>query len=305
MIGSKNSCLSAKISRAKAGVGKRPRFATLHRRANRWPGRPCKAGRFAYLALKLFSADWLPGSLRVCTKNLTSLQRSCFFKRPKEKYELLGLTSRMSADDKIDIIINPPEGRGQASELLEEPRSRDEDLARLRRELQSRDDELALSRALVTRIYSSWSWRVTLPLRFVRQIAGTIRRQSVRLADGLGGGRLFGHIVFGDGTKSEAREARLPLPSRATSKELETEIQLLQRSGLFDEQFYRQANPDVAAVEISPLAHYLSIGAFEGRRPNRLFDSAYYLRTYSDVAEAGSKSRPALLPEWRPRRAQS
>ena len=198
----------------------------------------------------------------------------------------------MSADDKIDIIINPPEGRGQASELLEEPRSRDEDLARLRRELQSRDDELALSRALVTRIYSSWSWRVTLPLRFVRQIAGTIRRQSVRLADGLGRGRLFAHTVFGDGTKSKAREARLPLPSRATSKELETEIQLLQRSGLFDEQFYRQANPDVAAVGISPLAHYLSIGAFEGRRPNRLFDSAYYLRTYSDVAEAGVN--PAL-----------
>jgi len=56
------------------------------------------------------------------------------------------------------------------------------------------------------------------------------------------------------------------------------------RSGLFDEQYYCEANPNVGTGEISPLAHYLSVGAFEGRRPNRLFDSAYYLSTYPDVA---------------------
>jgi len=98
--------------------------------------------------------------------------------------------------------------------------------------------------------------------------------------------------------------ARLPLPHKpavrpvaaprqAAATESETELQILQRRGLFDEQFYCEANPDnpdVATREISPLEHYLSVGVFEGRRPNRLFDSAYYLSTYADVAKAGVNS---------------
>jgi hypothetical protein len=168
--------------------------------------------------------------------------------------------------------------------------------------LQSRQDELSQSRALIARIYSSRSWRLTLPLRFLRQIADAIRRRNVRLADRLSVGGLHSRPVSSDATNSEAR-AHLPLPfeaaerldaepPRASLTEAETEMQVLQRSGLFDEQFYCAANPDVAAGEISPLEHYLTFGAFEGRRPNRLFDSAYYLGTYPDVVKAGVN--PAL-----------
>ena len=156
-------------------------------------------------------------------------------------------------------------------------------LSQLSSELQSRDDELARSRALVAAIYSSGSWRVTVPLRFLREIAVAIGHRSIRLADRLG---VRGWL------------ARLPLPHKpavrpdagppqAAATESETELQILQRSGLFDEQFYCEANPDVATAEISPSEHYLSVGGFEGRRPNRLFDSAYYLSTYADVAKAG------------------
>jgi hypothetical protein len=176
-------------------------------------------------------------------------------------------------------------------------------LSQLSRELQSRDEELAQSRALLAKIYSSGSWRLTLPFRFLRQIAGAIRRRSVLLAERLGVDGLFGHPVFSDGTNSEARKARLPLPLKAAkgpdampprtaSTEPESEMQVLQRSGLFDEQFYCEANPDVGSDGISPLKHYFSVGGFEGRRPNRLFDSAYYLSTYPDVAKAGVN--PAL-----------
>jgi SAM-dependent methyltransferase len=176
-------------------------------------------------------------------------------------------------------------------------------LSQLSRELQSRDDELARSRALVAQIYGSASWRITLPLRFLRQIAEAIRRRSALLAERLGVGGLLGRPVFSYGTNSKAREARLPLPleadkrlhatpPQAASTEPESEMQVLQRSGLFDEQFYCEANPDVGTGVISPLEHYLSVGGFEGRRPNRLFDSAYYLGTYSDVAKAGVN--PAL-----------
>ncbi|HEV3210040.1 MAG TPA: hypothetical protein VGY91_07220, partial [Chthoniobacterales bacterium] len=59
-------------------------------------------------------------------------------------------------------------------------------LSQLSRELQSRDEELAQSRALLAKIYSSGSWRLTLPFRFLRQIAGAIRRRSVLLAERLG-----------------------------------------------------------------------------------------------------------------------
>ena len=217
---------------------------------------------------------------------------------PSEPLELAGLQQQLefaaaTRDELQDEL------RNRESELSEVSRR----LSELSRELQSREDELAQLRALVARIYSSASWRITLPLRFLRQIASAIRRRGVLLAERLGVGGLFGHPVFRDGTNSEVRKARLQLPPeaakrpdaappRGASTEPKTEMQVLQRSGLFDEQFYREANPDVGTGEISPLEHYLSVGGFEGRRPNRLFDSAYYLSTYSDVAKAGVN--PAL-----------
>jgi glycosyltransferase involved in cell wall biosynthesis len=72
----------------------------------------------------------------------------------------------------------------------------------------------------------------------------------------------------------------------------ETPFQVLQRSGLFDDRFYIESNPDVAAAEISPLEHFFYVGAFEGRRPNPLFDPAYYLATYPEVGKA--EVNPAL-----------
>ena len=37
----------------------------------------------------------------------------------------------------------------------------------------------------------------------------------------------------------------------------------------------------------NPLAHFLESGAMQGRRPNPLFDTAWYLKQYPDVAESG------------------
>src|SRR4029079_14073854 len=46
----------------------------------------------------------------------------------------------------------------------------------------------------------------------------------------------------------------------------------------FDESFYRERNPDVAAAGIDPLAHYMHLGWREGRDPSPLFDTNFYLR---------------------------
>jgi hypothetical protein len=66
----------------------------------------------------------------------------------------------------------------------------------------------------------------------------------------------------------------------------------LAASGLFDEKFYREQNPDVAKAGQNPLLHFLLHGAGEGRDPSPLFDLSWYLAAYPDVAAA--KINPLL-----------
>jgi hypothetical protein len=42
---------------------------------------------------------------------------------------------------------------------------------------------------------------------------------------------------------------------------------------LFDADFYLSLSPDVRHAGIDPLAHFLSSGATESRRPHPLFDT--------------------------------
>jgi GT2 family glycosyltransferase/glycosyltransferase involved in cell wall biosynthesis len=56
---------------------------------------------------------------------------------------------------------------------------------------------------------------------------------------------------------------------------------------LFDSAWYLKTYPDVAAAGVNPLMHYLASGGVTGRNPSPLFDSAWYLKTYPDVAAAG------------------
>jgi hypothetical protein len=66
----------------------------------------------------------------------------------------------------------------------------------------------------------------------------------------------------------------------------------LAASGLFDEKFYLEQNPDVAKAGHNPLLHFLLHGAGEGRDPSPLFDLSWYLAAYPDVAAA--KINPLL-----------
>ena len=62
---------------------------------------------------------------------------------------------------------------------------------------------------------------------------------------------------------------------------------ILRASGLVDTDYYREANPDVAAIGIDPVDHYAAAGAREARNPNPYFDSAWYVAANADVREAG------------------
>lgn len=56
----------------------------------------------------------------------------------------------------------------------------------------------------------------------------------------------------------------------------------IERSGLFDPEWYLEQNPDVAQHRIDPLAHYLRNGYMEDRDPHPLFNASWYRALYRD-----------------------
>src|SRR5450755_4071454 len=62
--------------------------------------------------------------------------------------------------------------------------------------------------------------------------------------------------------------------------------ELLSKSDLFDAAFYARVNPDLAALNIDPLTHYLEKGCRERRDPSAGFDTSYYLSQCEILGEA-------------------
>ncbi|CAI3938090.1 hypothetical protein [Commensalibacter communis] len=63
-----------------------------------------------------------------------------------------------------------------------------------------------------------------------------------------------------------------------------SEIETL--SLLFDSAWYLATYQDVAMANCDPLDHYLSFGYREGRNPNRFFNTNFYLASYPDLAQS-------------------
>lgn len=61
----------------------------------------------------------------------------------------------------------------------------------------------------------------------------------------------------------------------------------IRAAGLFDEAYYLAAYPDVAGSGRDPLDHYLVHGATEGRNPSPWFDTLYYLDNNPELALSG------------------
>jgi hypothetical protein len=74
---------------------------------------------------------------------------------------------------------------------------------------------------------------------------------------------------------------------RSRSKRDAKLIAAIQRTGLFDADYYLANNPDVAATGVNPVLHFAQRGWKEGRRPGPRFDSVLYLEQNPDVARAG------------------
>lgn len=63
------------------------------------------------------------------------------------------------------------------------------------------------------------------------------------------------------------------------------EYLVIRRSGHFDALYYLRHNLDVLASRTSPLIHYVTRGAWEGKNPNSWFDSKSYLDAHPELVQ--------------------
>jgi len=139
--------------------------------------------------------------------------------------------------------------------------------AELRTRAERAEAASAAARKELEAIRRSTGWRITRPLRqinsarsrFARHTARAIRRVTWT---GVFGRRLHAYFV------------------------LRENIKLIAASGLLDHDWYLEQYPDVRAVGVNSVAHYLRHGADEGRDPNPFFYTDWYLDHYPDVRAA-------------------
>lgn len=76
-------------------------------------------------------------------------------------------------------------------------------------------------------------------------------------------------------------------PRAAQSASLEVQRQTIERSGMFDPDWYRRRYPDIATGGLAPLEHYLKFGWREDRDPAPGFSTKFYVETNVDVKTSG------------------
>ena len=92
-----------------------------------------------------------------------------------------------------------------------------------------------------------------------------------------------------------ASELRKALPEQGVASDrdnscdtvIEAEVEVIKKSGLFDESFYKSMYPELQLLSCDALRHYCEYGWREGRDPSDDFDTRFYLATYSDIRDAG------------------
>lgn len=70
-------------------------------------------------------------------------------------------------------------------------------------------------------------------------------------------------------------------------RRLAAERTIIEDSLLFDSAWYLRRYPDVAQAEIDPISHYLTVGWLEGRDPGPMFTTSAYLEANEDVSKSG------------------
>jgi hypothetical protein len=239
------------------------------------------------------------------------------------------LTAREEAIAAKDRVISKKDREiGVLSEFVAK---RDREISVLQRHItekenviSDRDDDLHHLKAYLDLVKSSWSWRLTAPMRAVAEkaisVVQTLKRY--RLAAWI----IWTHrktgvfdphwypLRYPDVKKSGMNplwhfsmygvyEERAPhgLFTEENYKLLNPDISgcgamhyIIHgwREGrniqvLFDKDFYLENNKDVKDAGIDPAIHYYIYGSKEGRRPHKYVDRNFYIDLYKDIKECG------------------
>lgn len=156
--------------------------------------------------------------------------------------------------------------RTRAAQALASERS-DKDEA-VRASTENKQALLEMSSQL-TEIERSRAWQFALSLR---------KLGTILLPPGSARSRLARSVFRGIAAIAKRIQRR---------RKVEADARLIRGSGLFDEAWYLERNPDVARMQLDPVRHYLQSGVLEGRDPNPDFRSDWYMDTYADARISG------------------
>lgn len=106
-------------------------------------------------------------------------------------------------------------------------------------------------------------------------------------------GRSPGEAEFRDWTqamlgglgRNEIRRAFLASDEYQARRQTDALTDFVRDSGLFDAAWYLHAYPDVAQAGLDPLQHYCGFGRNEGRSPNAWFNAPWYRSTHGIVSD--------------------
>jgi len=104
----------------------------------------------------------------------------------------------------------------------------------------------------------------------------------------------YDHLVNSPFARVKARlrvirrcREKLKQYANALRYQFNDDYKIIDRSGIFDRDYYLTRYPDIAEAGVDPLIHYLDVGWREQRDPNPLFCTAFYLGRNQDVAAEG------------------
>src|SRR5262249_55603969 len=174
-------------------------------------------------------------------------------RQPKLPQAAVHLESR---EKKLEQQLEPR--RADLERPGDEPHREPADVARSRDEVARLSAEVARLAAEVRSLHESTSWRVTAPMRGLKNAA-------------LGLWSALRRIIF----------RRAPSPVDA----LEDDRALISRTGLFDPEYYGARAVDLDESGLDPVVHYLTRGAAAGLDPHPLFDTSFYREAGAEVGD--------------------
>ncbi len=102
---------------------------------------------------------------------------------------------------------------------------------------------------------------------------------------------LLHYVLYGQAEGRRRFRVQDPAPRNAGHPRFAA-YQLISDSGLFDPAYYVQSYPEVASADDDPLWHYIEHGSDEDRNPSQLFDTDFYRRSNAEIL----RKQPDILP---------